>query len=68
MITWEIKVSIKNIACWQYRIISYALAVFYGKVIKEKLIPGPDNDVNNNDATWEYTFKIIFKMKVSILI
>ncbi|CAC5383588.1 unnamed protein product [Mytilus coruscus] len=37
--------------------------IFYGKVIKEKLIPGPANDVNNNDATWEYTFKIIFKMK-----
>ncbi|XP_052072520.1 metalloproteinase inhibitor 4-like [Mytilus californianus] len=37
--------------------------VFYGKVIKEKLIPGPANDVNNNDAIWEYTFKIIFKMK-----
>ncbi|XP_052072523.1 metalloproteinase inhibitor 4-like [Mytilus californianus] len=37
--------------------------VFYGKVTKEKLIPGPPDDVENNLATWEYTFKIIFKMK-----
>ncbi|VDI58918.1 Hypothetical predicted protein [Mytilus galloprovincialis] len=37
--------------------------VLYGKVTKETLIPGPPDDVNNNLATWEYTFKIIFKMK-----
>ncbi|XP_076105714.1 metalloproteinase inhibitor 2-like [Mytilus galloprovincialis] len=37
--------------------------VFYGKVINEELVPGPNNDVNNNDAIWKYTFKIIFKMK-----
>ncbi|XP_052072517.1 metalloproteinase inhibitor 2-like [Mytilus californianus] len=37
--------------------------VFYGKVIKYDLIPGPPDDFANNFATWNYTFKIIFKMK-----
>ncbi|XP_063417041.1 metalloproteinase inhibitor 3-like [Mytilus trossulus] len=37
--------------------------VFYGKAIKEKLIPGRPDDVHNNFATWNYTFEIIFKMK-----
>ncbi|XP_063448069.1 metalloproteinase inhibitor 2-like [Mytilus trossulus] len=37
--------------------------VLYGEVTKEKLIPGAPDDVNNNLATWEYTLKIIFKMK-----
>ncbi|VDI43995.1 metalloproteinase inhibitor 3 [Mytilus galloprovincialis] len=37
--------------------------VFYGKVIKETLIPGPPDDTANNFAIWKYTFSIIFKMK-----
>ncbi|XP_063448071.1 metalloproteinase inhibitor 3-like [Mytilus trossulus] len=37
--------------------------VFYGKVSKETLIPGPPDDTSNNFAIWKYTFRIIFKMK-----
>ncbi|XP_071179667.1 metalloproteinase inhibitor 3-like [Mytilus edulis] len=37
--------------------------VFYGKVINENLVEGMGNDVHNNKAIWEYTFKVIFTMK-----
>lgn len=51
-------------------ILYYALSVMYGKVLKEKLIPGLADEIFNDSWTREYTFKIIFKMKVrkSILI
>lgn len=42
--------------------------VFFGKVTNEELVPGPNNDVHNNNAIWKYKFKIIFKMKVSACI
>ncbi|XP_063419265.1 uncharacterized protein LOC134702104 [Mytilus trossulus] len=37
--------------------------ILYGKVIKEKFIPGPADDIYNDSAIREYTLKIVSKMK-----
>ncbi|VDI43994.1 metalloproteinase inhibitor 3 [Mytilus galloprovincialis] len=40
-----------------------AAYVLYGRVISETFIPGPPDDFANNDAIWQYTVSILYKMK-----